>query len=246
MGKYQKSTRRRFFIITDMVVCRKLARSLSARAPIYAPWQQLISEAVTSWLTLYTSTTFYMLYIFRKVYHLGQDFILVLGSPRSGAGYMPQLNIWLWLLIITQIKTRSKKSNNCFLEERFSYFYTMEINAQTTSSELKALIRDNMFSELKTIQLIALSTACACEFSWMLFAGNGFVGDLFLQRLHCFIFHTKASQGLMRKAALEIWGVTLLSHKHTVFCNACIKFGITIVLYKCGWAWTAKIFIKTA
>lgn len=112
MGKYQKSTRRRFFIITDMVVCRKLARPLSARAPIYVPWQELISEAVTSWLMLYTSTAFYMLYIFRKVYHLGQDSILVLGSLCSGAVYMPQLHIWLWLLIIAQIKIRSKKSNN--------------------------------------------------------------------------------------------------------------------------------------
>lgn len=71
MGRYEKSTRRRFFIITDMVICHKLARPLSARAPIYASWQKLISEAVTSWLMLYSSTAFYMLYIFRKVYHLG-------------------------------------------------------------------------------------------------------------------------------------------------------------------------------
>lgn len=85
MGKYQKSARR-FFIITDMVVVCKLARPLSARALIYAPWQELISEAVTSWLMLYTSNAFYMLYIFRKVYHLGQDFILVLAAAIQGLG----------------------------------------------------------------------------------------------------------------------------------------------------------------
>lgn len=137
MGKYQKSTRKRFFIITDVVACRKLARPLSARAPIHAPWQELILEAVTSWLMLYTVTAFYMPYIFGKIYHLGWDFVLVLGSRHSGAGYKPQLNIWLWLLIINLIKVRSKKSNNYFSEETFSYFYTMEINAQTISSELK-------------------------------------------------------------------------------------------------------------
>lgn len=59
----------------------------------------------------------------------------------------------------------SKNSNNCFLEKSVSYFYIMEINAQATSSELKALIRINMFSEVKTIQLMALSTASACKFS---------------------------------------------------------------------------------
>ena len=123
LRKYQKSTRRRFFIITDVVVCRKLARPLSARAPIYALWQELILESVTFWLMLYSSTSFHMLYIFRKVYHLGRDFTLVLGSQHSGAGYMPQLNFWLWLLVVSQIKMRSKMSNNCFLEERVCYIY---------------------------------------------------------------------------------------------------------------------------
>lgn len=39
------------------------------------------------------------------------------------------------------------------------------MDVETTSIVLKALIRDNMFSKVKTIQLIALSTACACNFS---------------------------------------------------------------------------------
>lgn len=124
MGKYQKSTRRRFFIITDMVVCRKLARPLSARAPIYVPCQELILEAVTSWLMLYTSTAFYMLYIFRKVYHLGQDFVLVLGSRHSGARYMPQLNIWLWLLIIAKIRQGAKSLITAFFGRKcFLFLY---------------------------------------------------------------------------------------------------------------------------
>lgn len=79
MGKHQKSRRRRFFIITDMLVCRKLVRGHYQPEHKYMlPDRSPFQELVRFWLMLYNSTAFYMLYIFRRVLHLGQDFIVAL------------------------------------------------------------------------------------------------------------------------------------------------------------------------
>lgn len=60
------------------------------------------------------------------------------------------------------------------------------------------------------------------------------------------LFHLsyRISPGLMRKAAYEIWGVTLLSQNHCVFCNTRIKSGITVLLYKQNWTQAAEMHIK--
>lgn len=105
------------------------------------------------------------------LYYVGKNkqlyTVFVLGSWHSGGGFMPQLNILVKIVIICYIKIRSKKSNNwgyflfvCFLEKKGFFMCTVEINAQTISSEINKLIKYNMLSEVEIIQLIVLSKHC--------------------------------------------------------------------------------------